>query len=118
VKKKTDIPAAPSHLTAATRKWWDIILGDYALEPSDLRVLETACVQFDRAEAARKTIAGNKTGALTEDRFGQLKPHPAVEVEQNATRLFLAALRQLGLGLEPSGGGRLPCPTGLTKRED
>jgi phage terminase small subunit len=61
-----------------------------------------ACTQWDRAATAKDVLAKSEFGLLAKDRFDQLKPHPAVEVEQNATRLFLAALRQLGLDLEPS----------------
>lgn len=115
---KQKIPPPPEKLAPNTAQWWTAILTDYALEPCDLRVLEAACRNWDRAAEAREQIAKCKTGALIEDRFKQLKPHPAVEIEQNATRLFLAALRQLGLGLEPSGGGRLPDPTPPSLRED
>jgi P27 family predicted phage terminase small subunit len=106
--KKSDLPPAPTHLTAATADWWRAIVADYDLEAADLRVLEAACVQWDRAAAAKDAIAKSEFGPLTKDRFGQLKPHPAIEVEQAATRLFLAAVRQLGLGLEGPDDMRLP----------
>ena len=117
--KKSDLPPAPRHLRPATADWWRAIVSDYDLEPCDLRVLEAACVHWDRAEAARESIASCKTGVLVEDRFNQWKENPAVAIEQNATRLFLAALRQLGLGMEPSSEPyRLPNPTGRQLRED
>jgi P27 family predicted phage terminase small subunit len=117
--KNSDIPTAPRHLRPESADWWRAILSEYDLEPADLRVLETACVQWDRAENAREAIAACETGALVRDRFDQLKEHPAVAIEQNATRLFLAALRQLGLGMEPSSEPmRLPNPVGRRYRED
>jgi len=117
MKKKSDLPPPPRHLKPETAKWWTAIVSDYCLEPCDLRVLETACLHWDRADEARGQIRECKTGALIEDRFGQLKPHPSVEIEQNATRLFLAALRQVGLGLEPANGARLPDPVGKNLRD-
>ena len=117
--KKSDLPPAPRHLRPETADWWRGIVAEYALEPADLRVLESACVHWDRAAAARESIAGSETGLLVQDRFGQWKEHPACAIEQNATRLFLAALRQLGLGLEPSSEPmRLPNPISPLLRED
>lgn len=107
--KKTNLPPAPSHLSPEAADLWRAIVSDYALEPADLAILETACVQRDRATAARQTIAESKTGPYILDRFGQLKEHPGVAIEQNATRLFLASLRQLGLGLDGEES-RLPDP--------
>jgi len=117
--KKSDLPPAPPHLTAATADWWRAIVAEYDLEAADLRVLEVACTQWDRAAAAKEAIAKSELGPLVKDRFGQLKEHPACAVEQNATRLFLAALRQLGLDLEPSPDAmRLPNPVAPNLRED
>ena len=119
MSKKTDLPAAPRHLSADTADWWRSIVADYDLEPADLRVLEAACVNWDRSAAARESIAKSEFGILAKDRFGQWREHPSVAIEQNATRLFLAALRQLGLGMEPSSEPyRLPNPTGPRSRED
>jgi phage terminase small subunit len=116
--KKSDLPKPPAHLRPETAIWWTDIVRDYDLEPSDLRVLESACTHWDRATVAREKLDGLPDGPFIEDRFGQLKEHPAVAIEQNATRLFLAALRQLGLGLEPSSEPyRLPNPTGRALRE-
>ena len=117
--KKSDLPPAPSHLRPETVLWWAGIVGEYDLEVADLRVLEAACIHWDRAAAARVAITESETGLLIQDRFGCPREHPAISIEQNATRLFLAALRQLGLGLEPSPDAlRLPGPTAPRERED
>jgi phage terminase small subunit len=117
MSKKSDLPPAPTHLTAPTADWWREIVSEYQLEQSDLLVLETAATQWDRAVTAREAITASEFGPFVKDRFGQLKPHPAVDVEQNATRLFLAAIRQLGLGLESPDANRLPDPVGRFKRD-
>src|SRR5262249_4232761 len=114
--KKSDLPAAPSHLKGPGRKLWTTINTDYELEGADLSVLDVACVHFDRAAAARETI--DAEGAIVKDRFGQQKPHPACEIEQASSRLYLAALRQLGLGLPASPDSmRLAQPIGKNERD-
>jgi hypothetical protein len=62
-------------------------------------VLETALQAFDRMTEARKLI--DQDGAVTSDRFGQLKVHPALVVERDSRYAMLAALKQLNLDLEP-----------------
>lgn len=116
--KKSDLPQPPSHLETGGADLWRTIVLDYDLEASDLRVLEQACAHFDRAASARRQLEKSPDGLLVKDRFGQWKEHPAVAIEQNATRLFLAALRQLGLGLPPSPEAmRLPQPSGKHSRD-
>jgi P27 family predicted phage terminase small subunit len=117
--KKSDLPSAPSHLRAATANWWRAVVAEYDLSPSDLHVLEAAATHWDRTIEAREILAASDDGLLTKDRFGQLKEHPAIAIEQNSTRLFLAALRQLGLDMEPSSEPyRLPNPVGRVMRDD
>ncbi len=110
MSKKQKTPPAPENLSDATRKWWDAVNADYDLEPADLRVLEVACVQWDRAAAAKEAIAKSELGPFVLDRFSQMKEHPGCAIEQAATRLFLAAVRQLGLGLEGPESNRLSDP--------
>jgi P27 family predicted phage terminase small subunit len=117
--KKSDLPSAPGHLKPATADWWRAVVAEYELSPSDLHVLEAACTHWDRAVGARDILAKSEHGLLAKDRFDQWKEHPAIAIEQNSTRLFLAALRQLGLDMEPSSEPyRLPNPTGRAMRED
>ena len=119
MRKKPRQPPAPKHLRPTTADWWTAIVGEYDLGVSDLSVLEVAATQWDRLTGAREVIAKSKDGAFQNDRFGVLKEHPAIAIEQNATRLFLAAVRQLGLDLEPSSEpGRLPNFTGRQRREE
>lgn len=120
MQKKTRLPEAPGHLRPETQVWWDAVVAEYDLEPSDLRILEAAGAAWDRAAAACEVIAKNEHGILHQDRFKQWKEHPAVATERDSTRVFLAALRQLGIGLEgPSDDAtRLPDPTAARCRED
>jgi hypothetical protein len=76
-------------------------VADWDLDPPALLVLESALQAFDRMTEARKLI--DQDGAVTPDRFGQLKAHPALVVERDSRYAMLAALKQLNLDLEPLG---------------
>jgi len=65
------------------------------LETHDFLRLRTACEAWDRLQEARRRLA--KDGAYVEDRFDQLRAHPAVQVEKDARIGFLRALREMGL---------------------
>ena len=97
-----DTNGAPSHLSAEMRKFWRLVVSEYELESDALLILRTACESFDRAQEARTLIA--KEGMVLVNR-----PHPAINIEQQSQRVFLAAMRQLGLDIDPPGPvGRPP----------
>jgi P27 family predicted phage terminase small subunit len=60
--------------------------------------LLTTCQCLDRMRAAQSTIAAE--GIVARDRFGQLKPHPACQIEKEARGGLLQGLRALNLDLE------------------
>ena len=91
-------PKPPSHLRAATRKWWTQVVTDYDLEPHDLKLLAAACSTWDRLEEARETLA--RDGTYVEGRYG-LRAHPAVAVERDSRLAFARLLRELDLDGEP-----------------
>ena len=99
-------PRPPAHLAAPTREWWRAVLADFTMEPHHLRLLEATCRAWDRAEEARLRIA--KDGAYLPDRFGQLKPHPALDVERKSREAFRVMLRELGLDIAPPADVRGP----------
>ena len=66
-----------------------------------LTILLTAVQALDRLRTAQRTLAVE--GIIKPDRFGQDKPHPAVEVEQKARSGLLLALKSLNLDLESLG---------------
>jgi len=91
--KKT---APPSHLSAAARKLWTQLTGDYHLDDAaGMLLLQSACEAFDRLQEARKLI--DREGAVTRDRWGQAKPHPACGIERDARGQMHGALRLLKL---------------------
>lgn len=99
IAKIPTTPQPPATLGEAGRVFWARVLELYDL--SDFhhqQLLLHCCEQLDRAAAAKLVIA--KEGVTTKDRFGQLRVHPAVEVERSAMNSFRQNLRELGLDIE------------------
>lgn len=86
--------AAPAHLQADTRDWFDSVAADYILEPHQVRILTLAGEAWDRCVEARQRIA--KEGLTVEGREG-LKTHPCVAIERDARAAFARLVAQLGL---------------------
>jgi hypothetical protein len=68
-------------------------------EPHELRILHLACVQHDRATAARQVL--DEQGTTYEDRFGQPRERPEVRIEREASRQFAQLIRQLDFPAQP-----------------
>lgn len=106
--KKTT-PKVPPGLSAAAAAWWKKLLIEYEIaDAAGLLLLETALQAFDRMHQARALI--EKHGAVTVDRFGQLRPNPATTIERDSRAAMLSALKALNLDLEPlrDAAGRPP----------
>lgn len=101
----TKTEKAPTHLRAATRGWYESVLGDYDLEPHDQRLLQAACEAWDRLQEAREVL--RKEGTYVEGRYGP-RAHPAVAVERDSRVAFARLLRELDLNGEPGPDPRLP----------
>lgn len=98
---------APTHLKAATKRWYKQVLEDYELEPHHMKILTLAATSWDRAQDARELI--DKEGAIIPDRFGSPKKHPAVDVEKDSMITFARLVRELALDIEPpKAPGRPP----------
>jgi P27 family predicted phage terminase small subunit len=106
VSKKEDVSSAPGYLSEEARAIWDLLMEDYEFLEVQKFVLRTALEAFDRMREAQKLIKEN--GITQEDRFGQIKAHPACQVEQVSRDAWMRGLRELGLDLEPlrDGPGR------------
>jgi P27 family predicted phage terminase small subunit len=101
---KPKIPNPPKSLGADGRAYWRKIMSDFVVEDHHLDLLRACCEQLDRAAAARAVIA--EKGVTTEDRFGQVRTHPAVDSERAAHLAFCRLQRELGLDvLPPSSRG-------------
>ncbi len=107
IRNNTSQP--PKHLTAQAKQFWRSVVNLFELEEHNLDLLETACVQLQRAAQARAII--EKEGMVIKDRFQQPKPHPAVELERQAHLAFVRIGRELGLSVE-APDSRPPLPVG------
>jgi P27 family predicted phage terminase small subunit len=100
LKKSDPETKAPKHLSREAQGVWKAIVAEYELEDrAGLLLLQTALEAFDRMREAQAAIADK--GALTEDRWGQLKSNPACVIERDSRSAMLAALKALNLDLEP-----------------
>ncbi len=97
---------APKYLSKESAKFWNDILKIYRMQPHHLKTFEAACGEWDTAKEARRTV--EKEGAYFKDRFGQIKSHPAIQVEQKSKNLFRLLLRELGLDLQSPEDSRPP----------
>lgn len=91
----------PEHLSDRAQGYWRSIVAGWELEPHQLELLRRLCEAMDRADECRVILAGR--GLTTEDRYGQVKPHPLVNVERDC-RIGIARLtRELNLADSAEG---------------
>lgn len=89
---------APDHLSRSADLWREVV-GAFLLEDWQCELLRRCCEAGDRADEAREQIAAD--GLTTTDRYGQVKPHPAVNIERDARLSQARLLRDLRLEDEP-----------------
>ena len=92
-------PAAPAHLSAASRKWWDEIVREYQLQSHHLRLLQACAESWERMQAARAAIA--KHGLVYIDGQGCPKARPEIAIERDSKIGFARLIRELDLDFEP-----------------
>ena len=88
-------PKAPKHLRTTTRKWFENVIDEYDLEPSDIRLLTLAGEAWDRGQQAREVV--DRDGMTFTDRFGQPKARPEIGIERDSRIGFARLLRELSL---------------------
>jgi len=98
----------PTGLSPAAKSWWKKLIAEYEIEDqAGLLILETAMRAMDRMSMASALV--DQHGAVTVDKFGQLKANPACAVERDSRAAMMTALKNLNLDLEPIGKpGRAP----------
>src|SRR5258707_7210302 len=99
-------PPAPSHLTAATKRWWKSVLANYALEDHHLHLVRLPCDALDRAEQARQAL--ETLGTIYLDRFNAPHPRPEVAIERDSRIAFARLCRELDLDTETAAAARPP----------
>lgn len=98
--------AAPAHLSASSKTWWQSIMADFELEAWHVRLLTAAAEAWDRCQEARAIVTVE--GLTTKDRYGTAKPHPAVAIERDARLAFARLVRELNLDAAPPDPGVRP----------
>jgi phage terminase small subunit len=90
----------PAHLGKAGRQLFRDVVAEYSIDDvAGLALLGTAAECLDRIRAAQAAI--ERDGEVVQDRYGQVKVHPACNLEKDARNGFLMALKALNLDLEP-----------------
>ncbi|MCK4487445.1 MAG: P27 family phage terminase small subunit [Desulfobacterales bacterium] len=97
---------APKDLSKESAKFWNDTLKIYELQPHHEKILEAACGEWDIVIESEAAI--RREGVYLKDRFGQVKPHPAIQVKQKSKNLFRLLLRELGLDLQSPEDSRPP----------
>jgi len=103
---KPRIPKPPNYLSDTMQHWWKTVLKNWELESHHIRLLETACSAWDRAEQARVAIASE--GLTISDAKGNTRANPLCSVELQSRKLFTATLRELGLDVRAPEPARAP----------
>ncbi len=88
-------PAAPEHLAADTRKWWEHVVSEWSLDQHHCRLLTLAAEAWDRAAEAREALAEH--GITFTDRFGSPRARPEIAIERDSRTAFARLLRDLDL---------------------
>lgn len=87
-------------LSAEAQAIWNRIAAEYSIgDPAGILLLTTAMEAFDRMKDAQSLI--KRHGAITVDRWGQLRANPAATLERDARAAMLSALKHLNLDIEP-----------------
>jgi P27 family predicted phage terminase small subunit len=90
----------PRHLKTAGKNLWQHIAETFELEEHDFLLLQSLCETLDRKNIAEKDL--RKYGSLTfQNRHGELKPHPAVQIIRDCNVLLARLRRELSLAELP-----------------
>jgi P27 family predicted phage terminase small subunit len=104
----------PTHLSTKTKAWYAEIEAEYELEVHDLLLLQGAAESWDRCQQAREMLA--KEGLTFTDRHGNVRPHPATQIERDSKSLFARLMRELGLSVAAPATDEIRPPTIAGKR--
>lgn len=97
---------APSHLSAASKRWWVEVCTEYELEGHHVRLLTLAAEAFDRCGQAREALA--RDGLTVKTDSGGLKAHPCVGIERDSRLAFARLVRELDLDVDAPFDRRPP----------
>jgi P27 family predicted phage terminase small subunit len=94
------------------QNFYDDIIKNFELEADSLKVFQVACHSLNRYLEAKEKLDNEGTTYMTST--GNIKKHPANEIEKVAKSQFLQAMRMLGISdVEPKPPGRPTSRKGL-----
>jgi P27 family predicted phage terminase small subunit len=97
--EKHELADPPDHLPNDAKGFWRESVARLIevgiVDRVDVPVLEQMSVQYARIRQAQRVLA--EDGHYTRGSVGQLRPHPALKIEQDATALFLKMAEQYAL---------------------
>lgn len=92
----TDPLKPPRGLRAAGKRFWTEMTAEYDFEPAELQLLALLCEQLDVQAAASRTLRAEGL-TITNERTGNIKPHPALAISREATRVIASLVKALQL---------------------
>jgi P27 family predicted phage terminase small subunit len=104
--KPAKLPKAPKHLSDSTRKWWSGIVSSFVFDPRDLPMLTAAGEAWDRARQARELL--DRDGLTFTSKSGEIKRHPACQIEHDAMIRYARLMRELRLDADSPQESRPP----------
>jgi P27 family predicted phage terminase small subunit len=89
--QKHELEEPPDHLPAEAQEFWresvTRLIEVGIVDRVDVPVLEQLCTQYARIRQAQRVLA--EDGHFVRGSVGQLREHPAMKIERDATQLFL-----------------------------
>lgn len=89
----------PSHLSSESQAWFAKVVETFDLTDSQRLLLQSAAENWDRAQAAREVLTNS--GMSFQDRHGNYKARPEVQIARDCQGLFLRIMRTLSLDSTP-----------------
>ena len=89
---------APKHLSSEAKAFWLRIVRDFEMQDHHVKLLNAACECLDRATQAREAV--DRDGAFFKTRYGEIRPHPGLQVERDQKALLARLLRELNLDVD------------------
>jgi hypothetical protein len=107
----TTLTPVPAGLQTRGQAFWAHATSTFGFDQHEQEVLQQVCRLLDRADSLQAVILAD--GVMTEDRFGQAKPHPAVGEERQVSLALGRLLSQLEI---PGEDEEATLPSPWTRR--
>lgn len=97
-KEEITNPRAPKHFSKPIRKWWYSVTRPFVWQPHEIELLKQACECLSVIEQAEAVL--QREGLYIQDRFQQVREHPAQKTQRDNRSLFARLIKQVGLDPE------------------